>query len=229
MTGDALRVLVVDDERPALDELVYLLGTDERVGTVKGCDSASEALRVLHDTEVDVVFLDVKMPVLDGLTAAEQIVSARIAPVVILTAFSQRDLVERAREAGAMAYLVKPFSSKDLRPTVEMAVSRFAEISALEAISLIGGVTDSRANPKGILVLRDYPTSAVQADGSGPTHERVVFTLDLTTADGLFSAGQFPILSGDLVYATESPLIATGTVLGLVGTVFGLGNAAQNL
>jgi len=72
------------------------------------------------------------MPVLDGISAAEQIVSERIAPVVILTAFSQRDLVERAREAGAMAYLVKPFQKKDLLPTIEMAVSRFAELVALE-------------------------------------------------------------------------------------------------
>jgi response regulator NasT len=79
------------------------------------------------------VILDVKMPVLDGISAAEQIVSERIAPVVILTAFSQRDLVERARQAGAMAYLVKPFQKKDLLPTIEMAVSRFAELVALEA------------------------------------------------------------------------------------------------
>ena len=78
------------------------------------------------------MLLDVKMPVLDGLSAAEQIVAARIAPVVILTAFSQRDLVERAREAGAMAYLVKPFQKKDLLPAIEMAVSRFAEIVTLE-------------------------------------------------------------------------------------------------
>ena len=80
----------------------------------------------------DLVLLDVKMPVLDGLSAAEQIVAARIAPVVILTAFSQRDLVERAREAGVMAYLVKPFQKKDLLPAIEMAASRFAELVALE-------------------------------------------------------------------------------------------------
>ena len=73
------------------------------------------------------------MPVLDGISAAEQIVQARVAPVVILTAFSQKDLVERAREAGAMAYLVKPFQKKDLLPAIEMAVSRFTEIVALEA------------------------------------------------------------------------------------------------
>jgi response regulator NasT len=73
------------------------------------------------------------MPVLDGIAAAERIASQRIAPVVILTAFSQRDLVERARDAGAMAYLVKPFSQTDLVPAIEMAVSRFAELSMLEA------------------------------------------------------------------------------------------------
>ena len=76
------------------------------------------------------MILDVKMPVLDGIAAAEQIAGQRIAPVVILTAFSQRDLVERARDAGAMAYLVKPFTPADLVPAIEMAVSRFAELSA---------------------------------------------------------------------------------------------------
>jgi response regulator NasT len=73
------------------------------------------------------------MPVLDGIAAAERIAAQRIAPVVMLTAFSQRDLVERARDAGAMAYLDKPFSQGDLAPAIEMAVSRFAEIRALEA------------------------------------------------------------------------------------------------
>ena len=80
------------------------------------------------------------MPLLDGIAAAEQIAAARIAPVVILTAFSQRDLVERARQAGAMAYLVKPFQKKDLLPTIEMARSRFGEIVQLEAE--VSGLTD---------------------------------------------------------------------------------------
>jgi AmiR/NasT family two-component response regulator len=75
----------------------------------------------------------VKMPRLDGIAAAERIASQRIAPVVMLTAFSQRDLVERARDAGAMAYLVKPFAKTDLIPAVEMAMSRFAELRQLEA------------------------------------------------------------------------------------------------
>ena len=73
------------------------------------------------------------MPVLDGISAAERIAAERLAPVVILTAFSQRDLVERARDAGAMAYLVKPFTKADLVPAIEMAVSRFQEIASLES------------------------------------------------------------------------------------------------
>ncbi|PCG83926.1 response regulator, partial [Streptomyces sp. WZ.A104] len=81
----------------------------------------------------DLVILDVKMPVLDGISAAEKIAEESIAPVLMLTAFSQRDLVERARDAGAMAYLVKPFSKSDVVPAIEMAVSRFAELKALES------------------------------------------------------------------------------------------------
>ena len=76
--------------------------------------------------------MDVKMPRRDGIDAASEIAAKRIAPVVILTAFSQRELVERARDAGAMAYLVKPFSKSDLVPAVELAASRFVEISLLE-------------------------------------------------------------------------------------------------
>ncbi len=94
-------------------------------------DGAS-AVRAALELRPDLVILDVKMPVLDGISAAEQIVAARIAPVVILTAFSQRDLVERAREAGAMAYLVKPFQKVDLLPAIEMALSRHAELVGLE-------------------------------------------------------------------------------------------------
>ncbi|HEX5598171.1 MAG TPA: ANTAR domain-containing protein, partial [Micromonosporaceae bacterium] len=88
----------------------------------------------------DLVILDIKMPIMDGLAAAERIAGARIAPVIILTAFSQRDLVERARAAGAMAYLVKPFQKGDLVPAIEIALSRYAEITALE--SEVAGLAD---------------------------------------------------------------------------------------
>jgi polysaccharide export outer membrane protein len=97
-------------------------------------------------------------------------------------------------------------------------------ISALEAMSIMGGVAEQRANPQGILVLRQYPADAVRADGTGPRHQRTVFTLDLTTADGLFSAGQFQIYPGDLVYGTESPVASAQTVFSLLGSAFVLVN-----
>jgi response regulator NasT len=131
MTAAPLRVLVAEDEALIRLDLVEMLREHGYQVCAEAADG-QEAVELATELRPDLVFLDVKMPVLDGLTAAERIVAARIAPVVILTAFSQRDLVERAREAGAMAYLVKPFQRKDLLPTVEMAVSRFAELVALE-------------------------------------------------------------------------------------------------
>src|SRR5690349_2654346 len=91
------------------------------------------AVAVAREHRPDLVIMDVQMPKLDGIAAASQIAGERIAPVVMLTAFSQRDLVERARDAGAMAYLVKPFTITDLVPAIEMAVSRFTELTMLEA------------------------------------------------------------------------------------------------
>jgi two-component system, response regulator PdtaR len=106
--------------------------TEEGYDVVAQVGDGAKAVELAETLRPDLVILDVKMPVLDGITAAERIASQRIAPVVILTAFSQRDLVERARDAGAMAYLVKPFSKSDLVPAIEMAVSRFAELTLLE-------------------------------------------------------------------------------------------------
>jgi polysaccharide export outer membrane protein len=99
-------------------------------------------------------------------------------------------------------------------------------VTALDAMSLIGGLSDTRANAKGILILRDYSPKAVRNDRTGPSHDRMVFTVDLTTADGLFSAGQFRIRSGDLVYVTESPINSARVLLGLIRSVFGLANQA---
>jgi len=126
-----LRVLVAEDEALIRMDLVEMLEEDGYVVVGQAGDGEA-AVRLATELRPDLVILDVKMPVLDGLSAAEQVVAARIAPVVILTAFSQRDLVERAREAGVMAYLVKPFQRKDLVPAIEMAVSRFTELVALE-------------------------------------------------------------------------------------------------
>lgn len=98
------------------------------------------------------------------------------------------------------------------------------DVSALDAISIIGGVESRRGNPGGVLILREYPQSALRHDGSGPVQARVVFTLDLTSADGLFSARNFHVAQGDLVLVTESPITSAQTIFGLVGSVFGLAN-----
>jgi len=126
------RVVIAEDEALIRLDLAEML--EEEGYTVVGQAGDGEqavALAELH--RPDLVVLDVKMPRLDGISAAARIAQDRIAPVVILTAFSQRDLVDRARDAGAMAYLVKPFNKSDLVPAIEMAVSRFAEMQMLEA------------------------------------------------------------------------------------------------
>jgi polysaccharide export outer membrane protein len=98
------------------------------------------------------------------------------------------------------------------------------QVTALEALSIIGGISDTRADPQGILILREYDAGATRTDGAGPPMQRVVFTLDLTSADGLFSAGNFQIMPDDLVYATESPIGAARTIFGLLATALTLEN-----
>jgi response regulator NasT len=128
----APRVVVAEDEALIRLDLVEMLG-EEGYEVVGEAGDGERAVQLAEEKRPDLVVLDVKMPRLDGIAAAERIAGRRIAPVVILTAFSQRDLVERARDAGAMAYLVKPFSKSDLMPAIEMARSRFTEIQQLEA------------------------------------------------------------------------------------------------
>ncbi len=101
-------------------------------------------------------------------------------------------------------------------------------VSALDALSIVGGVNDSRADLQGILILREYPNSAVRPGVRGPRETRVVFTIDLTSSDGLFSARNFEIQSKDLVLVTESPINNTRTILSLVGSAFGLANTVTN-
>ena len=127
-----LRVVVAEDEALIRLDLVEML-REEGYDVVGQAGDGEEAVRLAEELRPDLVMLDVKMPVLDGISAAERIAAARIAPVVMLTAFSQRELVERARDAGAMAYLVKPFTQSDLVPAIELAVSRYAEITTLES------------------------------------------------------------------------------------------------
>jgi response regulator NasT len=125
------RVLVAEDEALIRLDLVEML-REEGYQVVGEAGDGEEAVKLAGDLRPDLVILDVKMPKMDGIEAASVIAKERIAPVVILTAFSQRDLVERARDAGAMAYLVKPFAKRDLVPAVELAMSRFSELQALE-------------------------------------------------------------------------------------------------
>ncbi len=125
------RVLVAEDEALIRLDLVELL-TDEGYEVVGEAGDGEAALDLARTLQPDLVVMDVKMPKMDGITAASMIAEERIAPVVMLTAFSQRELVERAREAGAMAYVVKPFDASDVVPAIEIAMARYAEIRAVE-------------------------------------------------------------------------------------------------
>ncbi len=124
--------MIAEDEALIRMDLAEMLA-EEGYDVVGEAGDGERAVELVESLRPDLVILDVKMPRLDGIAAAERIARQRIAPVVMLTAFSQRDLVERARDAGAMAYLVKPFVQADLVPAIEMALSRFAELAALEA------------------------------------------------------------------------------------------------
>lgn len=126
-----LRVLVVEDEALIRLDLTEMLREEGYVVAGEAGDG-EQAVRLARELTPDVVIMDVKMPRLDGIAAAGEIVGERIAPVVVLTAFSQRELIVQARDAGAMAYLVKPFARHELVPAIELAVSRFAERKALE-------------------------------------------------------------------------------------------------
>ncbi|MFD2092310.1 ANTAR domain-containing response regulator [Blastococcus deserti] len=132
MSSETIRVLIAEDEALIRLDLKEML-EEEGYTVVAEVGDGQQAVDQAAELRPDLVILDIQMPVLDGLSAAEQIASARIAPVIVLTAFSQRELVERARDAGAMAYLVKPFSKNDLVPAIEVARARFTEMTALDS------------------------------------------------------------------------------------------------
>ncbi|HCT78014.1 MAG TPA: response regulator [Micromonosporaceae bacterium] len=141
------RVLIAEDEALIRLDLAEMLG-EEGYDVVGEAGDGETAVRLAEELRPDLCILDIKMPIMDGLAAAEKIAGSRIAPVIILTAFSQRDLVERARAAGAMAYLVKPFQQTDLVPAIEIAMSRFAEVAALEAE--VAGLNDRLETRKAV-------------------------------------------------------------------------------
>jgi len=124
-----VRILVAEDEAIIRLDLVEML-TEAGYVVVAQATNGVEAISLAQEHKPDLAILDVKMPELDGISAAEKIIE--IAPVLMLTAFSQKDLVERARDAGAMAYVVKPFSISDLVPAIEIAVSRHRQLVALQ-------------------------------------------------------------------------------------------------
>ncbi|MDE1558451.1 MULTISPECIES: ANTAR domain-containing response regulator [Actinotignum] len=128
---EAIRVLVVEDETLIRLDIVETL-EDAGYEVVGEAGDGESAIELAGELEPDLIVMDVKMPGMDGITAADRILEEHRVAIVMLTAYSQRDLVERARDAGAMAYVVKPFTPADLIPAVEIAVSRNQEIEALE-------------------------------------------------------------------------------------------------
>ncbi len=128
MSATPIRILVAEDEALIRMDLVEML---QEAGYLVCAEATNgeEAIALATEHKPDLCILDVKMPILDGISAAEKIIA--IAPVLMLTAFSQRELVERARDAGVMAYVVKPFSISDLVPAIEIAMSRHAQMRSL--------------------------------------------------------------------------------------------------
>jgi response regulator NasT len=149
------RILVAEDEALIRLDLVEML-VEAGYDVVGQASNGEQAVALSRELKPDLVLMDVQMPVLDGISAAEQIGKERIAPVVMLTAFSQTSVVERARDAGVMAYIVKPFTASDLTPAIAIARSRWAEVHALEAeIADLGERLETRKimdRAKGVLM-----------------------------------------------------------------------------
>ena len=146
-TPTGLRVVVAEDEALIRLDLVEML-REEGYEVVGEAGDGAEAVRLARELRPNLIMMDIKMPGTDGLEAARTIAGERLAPVVMLTAFSQRELVESARDAGAMAYLVKPFSKTDVVPAIELAASRYAEVEALEAE--VAGLTEQLETRKAV-------------------------------------------------------------------------------
>jgi two-component system, response regulator PdtaR len=134
-----IRVLIAEDEALIRLDLKEMLA-EEGFDVVAEVSDGATAVRLARQLRPDLAILDLKMPVMDGIQAAEQITRERLSAVLILTAFSQRDLIEKARRAGAMAYLVKPFQKHDLLPAIEIAAGRFKDLQGLE--EQVGDLSD---------------------------------------------------------------------------------------
>jgi response regulator NasT len=155
--GTRTRILVAEDEALIRLDLAEMLG-EAGYEVVGQASNGEQAVEMARELTPDLVIMDVKMPVMDGISAAEEIGKAAICPVVMLTAFSQTELVERARDAGVMAYIVKPFTAADLGPAIDIAHSRWTELKALEAeVADLGDRLETRKavdRAKGVLMKR---------------------------------------------------------------------------
>lgn len=162
-TGAPRRVIVAEDETLIRLDIVEIL-RGEGYDVVAEADNGEKAIKLAREFKPDLVLMDVKMPVMDGISAAEQIGKERLCPVVMLTAFSQTELVERARDAGVMAYIVKPFTASDVTPALDIALSRWAELKTLEAeIADLGDRLETRKavdRAKGVLMTKLKITEA---------------------------------------------------------------------
>ncbi len=149
------RIVIAEDEAIIRLDLRETL-VEEGYEVVGDCGRGDEAVVLVNEMKPDVVILDIKMPVMTGLEAAKLISASKICPVVMLTAFSQREIIEQARDAGALAYLVKPFQKSDLVPAIELAIARFAEMQALTGeVAALGAQLEVRKlvdRAKGILL-----------------------------------------------------------------------------
>ena len=162
-SGPTKRVLVAEDEAIIRLDLAEML-TEAGYEVVGQASDGEQAVALAASLKPDIVIMDVKMPVMDGISAAEQIGKERLCPVVMLTAFSQTELVERARDAGVMAYIVKPFTASDVKPALDIALSRWAELKTLEAeVADLGDRLETRKavdRAKGVLMTKLKITEA---------------------------------------------------------------------
>lgn len=149
-----IRIVIAEDEAIIRLDLRETL-EEEGYEVVGDCGRGDQAVALVKEKKPDVVILDIKMPVMTGLEAAKLITETKICPIVMLTAFSQREIIEQARDAGALAYLVKPFQKSDLVPAIELAIGRFAEMRALTGeVAALGAQLEIRKlvdRAKGIL------------------------------------------------------------------------------
>ncbi|MWB76541.1 polysaccharide export protein [Pseudooceanicola sp. 216_PA32_1] len=150
-------------------------------------------------------------------------------PAKTLLSDASRNIVLRGGDMVVVEEDDRFFTALGATGSEEILYFDRENITALEAMSMVGGISDGRADPKGVLVLREYPAKALRYDGTGPTKRQVIFTIDLTSADGLFSARNLRINPHDTVLVTESPLTTANTVFSLIGRLVGINNQLGSL